>query len=61
MLVLVAMAAVELAVCVLADSLESVHRHLFTFHALCDLLLAADAAWLVQLATRSRSPAGAAA
>ena len=61
MLVLVAMAAVELAVCVLADSLESVHRHLFTFHALCDLLLAADAAWWVQLATRSRSPAGAAA
>ena len=55
MLVLVGMAAVELAVCVLADSLESVHRHLFTFHALCDLLLAADAAWLVQLATRSRN------
>jgi hypothetical protein len=58
MLVIVAMATLELAVCVLADSLESVHRHLFTFHALCDLLLVADAAWLVQLATRSRKPAG---
>jgi hypothetical protein len=54
-LVLVAMAAVEFAVCVLADSLESVHRHLFTFHALCDLLLAADAAWIAWLATRRRA------
>ncbi|HEX4441438.1 MAG TPA: hypothetical protein VH854_15285 [Thermoanaerobaculia bacterium] len=52
LIVLAAMAAVEFAVCTLADSLESVHRHLFTFHALCDLLLAADAAWLVHLATR---------
>jgi hypothetical protein len=42
------MAVIEFLVCALADSLESVHRHLFTFHAMCDLLLIADAVWLTQ-------------
>ncbi|MEX0881165.1 MAG: hypothetical protein WEB59_08255 [Thermoanaerobaculia bacterium] len=47
------MAVVEFLVSTLADSLESVHRHLFTFHAMCDLLLIADAVWLAQ---RGRAP-----
>ncbi len=47
------MALVEFLVCALADSLESVHRHLFAFHAMCDLLLIADAVWLAQAGVRS--------
>ena len=47
------MAVVEFLVCSLADSLESVHRHLFTFHAMCDLLLIADAVWIVQTGVRT--------
>lgn len=49
------MALVELLVCALADSLESVHRHLFAFHAMCDLLLIADVVWLVAARTASRT------
>ena len=51
------MAVVEFLVCALADSLESVHRHLFTFHAMCDLLLIADVVWLVQKRTASTGAA----
>ena len=47
------MAVVEFLVCALADSLESVHRHLFAFHAMCDLLLIADTVWLAQAGVRS--------
>jgi hypothetical protein len=49
---LVGIATLEFLVCALADGIGSAARHLFVFHAACDLLLAADAAWLVAAATR---------
>jgi hypothetical protein len=57
--VLLLMAGLEYVVCALADYLGDLGRHLYVFQALCDLVLIADAAWLVQLlATRPRrSPA----
>jgi hypothetical protein len=57
--VLLVMAGLEYVVCALADYLGDLGRHLYVFQALCDLVLIADAAWLVQrIATRPRrSPA----
>lgn len=49
------MAVLEYLVCALADYLGDLGRHLYVFQAICDLILVADAAWLVQsLASRRR-------
>gem|GEM_PF-160326 len=46
-------AGLEFGVCAFGDALDDLGRHLFVFHALCDLVLIADAAWLTQtLASR---------
>ena len=46
-------AGVEFGVNAFADALDDLGRHLFVFDALCDLVLVADVAWLIQwLATR---------
>lgn len=58
---LVLMSGVEFLVAILGDTLGDLARHLSVFHAICDLLLIADAAWLIQaLAVRMASPAPAA-
>ena len=58
---LVLMAVVEYLVCALADYLGDLGRHLYVFQALCDLVLVADAAWLVQsIASRRHALAAAA-
>ncbi len=44
---MVAMAAGAFLVVVLGDGVET-RRHLYVFHALCDLILVADVAWLAQ-------------
>lgn len=60
-ILLVVMAGLEFLVVVLADEMGDVARKLFVFHALCDLLLIADAAWLAQvLASRSATRSAAA-
>jgi len=52
---LVAMAAGSFLIVALGDGVET-RRHLYTFHALSDLILVADAAWLVQaIATRRKT------
>jgi hypothetical protein len=48
---LVGIAVLEFLVCALAD-VSSPARHLYIFHAACDLLLVADAAWVVTAASR---------
>ncbi len=48
LLVLCAMAVVELAVCAFADSHAELVRHLYVFHAMIDLLLIAAVVWTVQ-------------
>ncbi|MFY9551211.1 MAG: hypothetical protein WAU32_08685 [Thermoanaerobaculia bacterium] len=53
---LVLLAGVEFLVCDLADSLNGADRHLFVFHALLDLLLIADAAWIAEALSRRRRP-----
>ncbi len=45
---LVIMATVEFFVCALADFLGDLPRHLYAFQAMFDLILIADAGWLVQ-------------
>ncbi len=58
LLVLCAMAALELAVCAFADAHVELVRHLYVFHAMIDLLLIAAVVWLVQsLAARRRARA----
>jgi hypothetical protein len=47
-LVALVTAGLEFGVCAFADALDDLGRHLFVFHALCDLVLIADAAWLAQ-------------
>lgn len=49
LILLCAMAALELLVCAFADAHIELVRHLYVFHALVDLVLIADAAWLVQI------------
>jgi hypothetical protein len=50
---LVAMAAGAFLVTALGDSRGETARHLYAFQAMCDLILVADAAWVVQtIATR---------
>jgi len=45
---LVLMSGVEFLVCVLGEELGDLARHLFVFHALCDLLIVLDVAWLTE-------------
>ncbi len=52
--ILVAMAAGAFLVVTLGDGVET-RRHLYTFHALCDLILVADLAWIVQAAAMRRT------
>jgi hypothetical protein len=54
MMALVVLAVLELFVCTFADRLADVARHLFVFHALCDLLVAANLTWLAQRASARR-------
>ena len=57
LVVLCAMAALELAVCAFADAHIELVRHLYVFHAMIDLLLIAAVVWIVQsLAARRRAP-----
>jgi hypothetical protein len=53
MLFLVLLAVLEFFVCAFADRLADAPRHLFVFHAFCDLLLAANLTWLAQRASTS--------
>jgi hypothetical protein len=53
----VLIASVEFLACSLADALDDLGRHLYTFDALCDLVLVADCAWIVQALSRRRSAA----
>jgi hypothetical protein len=41
-------AGLEFGVCAFADALDDLGRHLFVFHAIVDLVLVADIAWLTQ-------------
>lgn len=56
--VCLAMAAFEFLTCSLADALDDLGRHLYTFDVLCDLVLVADCAWAVERLRRRPSPAG---
>jgi hypothetical protein len=50
---MVAMAVLAFAVCALAQAPPDLSRALYAYHTLCDLLLIADAGWIVQeLASR---------
>ncbi len=56
LLVALLTAGLEFGVCAFADALDDLGRHLFVFHALCDLVLIADVAWLAQaLSERART------
>ena len=53
LVVLVAMAAGAFTASALGDWHVDLERHLYTFHAVCDLILVADVAWIIQaLASR---------
>jgi hypothetical protein len=54
--VLCAMAVVEFGVCVFADWTGDTARHLYAFHAMCDLLIVTDVAWAVDWAVRGSQP-----
>jgi hypothetical protein len=56
-LLLVAMASLAFAVCALAQAPPDLSRALYTFHALCDLLLITDVGWIVQTLTVPRRAA----
>jgi len=57
-LLLVLMGAADFTLCVLANAHTDLVRTLYTFEALCDLLLVADAAWILEaLRRRTRSTA----
>lgn len=47
-------AVVEFLACSFADALDDLGRHLYTFDALCDLVLVADGVWIVQALSRRR-------
>lgn len=55
LLLLVLMAVVEFGVCSFADALWEMPRHLYAFHAMCDLILIADAAWACETLARRLS------
>jgi hypothetical protein len=54
-----AMAALEFAVCALADALDDLGRHLFVFDALVDLVLIADLVWIAEIVARRFASRGA--
>ncbi len=54
--VLVAMTAGAFLVSALGDPNIETARHLYTFQAMCDLILLADTAWLVQFLAARRAP-----
>jgi hypothetical protein len=47
-ILMVLMAGLALAVCTLAQTPVELSRQLYAYHALCDLLLIADAAWIAE-------------
>jgi len=47
-MLLVAMAALAFSVCALAQAPPDLSRQLYAYHALCDLMLVADAGWIAQ-------------
>jgi hypothetical protein len=51
------MASVAFAVCALAQAPPDLSRALYAYHALCDLILVADAGWIVQTLAERRSAA----
>jgi len=53
--VLCLMAGVEFGVCVFGDWLGDTARHLYAFHAMCDLLIVTDVGWMVDVMTRRRA------
>jgi len=58
MLTLVLMATLAFAVCAFAQAPTDLSRSLYAYHALCDLLIVADAAWFAEaLARRTKRPA----
>lgn len=52
---LVLMAGVEFLVAILGEEIGDLARHLFVFHALCDLLFIIDLAWLSETLARRRA------
>jgi hypothetical protein len=55
------MAGLALAVCTFAQAPTDLSRALYAYHALCDLLLIADAGWIAEtLATTGKRDASAA-
>ncbi len=52
---LVVMATVAFLVCVLSNAHGDLPRHFYVFHALCDLLLAADVGWAAEAVVTSRA------
>jgi hypothetical protein len=52
--VLCLMAILEFGVCVFGDWLGDTARHLYAFHAMCDLLIVTDVAWAVDAAVRKK-------
>ena len=59
LVVLVAMAAGAFLTAALGDWHNDLERHLYAFHAMCDLILVADAAWLTQALVSWRMRRGA--
>jgi hypothetical protein len=55
---LLAMAGLAFAVCTLADVSSDGSRALYSFHALMDLILIADAGWCVQALAERRGAYG---
>lgn len=49
MVLMTLMAGLALAVCTLAQAPTDLSRALYTYHALCDLLLIADAGWIAEI------------
>jgi hypothetical protein len=49
---LVVMAVLEYGVAALADIPGDLARHLYVFHAMCDVMIVVDAAWIASLASR---------
>ena len=52
MFTLVLMATLAFAVCAFAQAPTDLSRSLYAYHALCDLLIVADAAWIVEALAR---------
>jgi hypothetical protein len=51
------MAGLAFAVCALAQAPPDLSRALYAYHALCDLILVADAGWMLQVLAGRRSAA----